>query len=156
MSVTRRLDLAACWALFAGPMFSLAAIAALAADPGAPPSDQTSAGRADRVVPGAATPRRKEEEKPGERLREGTRLKDVAGSFQTTGDRVAFHPDGKGESYRVLENLALQRIHEILDEGRGTLSWTVSGVVTEFRGSNYVLVTKAVVKTAADSPASGP
>ena len=102
--------------------------------------------RATRPAP-TRSDRGRDEERLGERLREGTRLNDVAGSFQFSGDRVAFHPDGKGESYRVLENLALERISRVLGQARGTPNWTVSGMVTEYRGSNYLLVTKAVVKT---------
>ena len=113
-------------------------------------------GRANRALPArASTVRRKDEDKLGERLREGTRITDVPGSFQFSGDRVSFHPDGKGdkgESFRVLENLALERINRELGQARGNLQWTVSGMVTEFRGNNYLLVTKAMVKTADGSP----
>ena len=137
----------------------LAAMTAAASSWAAPPDDSAakpSAGRADRVVPGPpSAARRKDDEKLGERLREGTRLIDVSGSFQFTGDRVAFHPDGKGESYKVLENLALDRVSRQLGQTRGNLTWTVSGLVTEYRNSNYLLVTKAVEKTAADAPESG-
>jgi hypothetical protein len=113
------------------------------------------AGAARTVLPGgpAASPRRSDEEKLTERMREGTRVIDVVGSFQTAGDRISFHPDGKGESYRVLENLALQRVDEYLGANRGTPTWTVSGVMTEFRGSNFLLVQKAVVRTLGDGPA---
>ncbi len=53
-------------------------------------------GRADRALPARApTVRRKDEDKLGERLREGTRITDVPGSFQFSGDRDSFHPDGK-------------------------------------------------------------
>jgi hypothetical protein len=142
--------------------------------------DQAAHGRADRALPvRAPAARRKDDEKLGERLREGTRISDVTGTFQFAGDRVAFHPDdnrsldghggpaGKGpagrtvptssqvaskgdkaESFRVLENLALERINRELGQARGTLQWTVSGIVTEYRGNNYLLVTKAVVKSA--------
>jgi hypothetical protein len=120
----------------------------LAQQPASPPS----AGRADRLVPVPPSGgRRQEEEKAGERLREGTRLVDVTGSFQFSGDRVTFHPDGKGESYRVLENLALDRIGRQLGQTRGSLTWTVSGLVTEYRNSNYLLVTKAVEKSTVES-----
>ena len=115
-----------------------------AATPGAG-SARTSPGSA-----GAPNPRRGDEERLGERLREGTRLTDIFGSFQTAGDRVSFHPEGKSESYRVLENLALQRIDEYLGANRGTPIWTVSGVMTEFRGSNFLLVSKAIVRSVGD------
>ena len=86
--------------------------------------------------------------KPTERLREGTRLVDERGIFQNLGDRIAFVPGGDKEPYRVLENLALERIGQKLDEGRGQQQWIVSGVITEFRGANYLLVTKAVIQLA--------
>ncbi len=136
--------------------------------------------RGDRALPARTfSDRRKDEEQLGERLREGTRITDVKGSFQFSGDRVAFHPDhlshqgsqgqpdgkrqpdgksypngkgDKGESFRVLENLALERINSELGQARGNLQWTVSGIVTEFRGNNYLLVTKAVVLAAASAP----
>ena len=45
----------------------------------------------------------------------------------------------------LLENLALERISRSLEDNRGS-KWTVSGLVTEYRGSNYLLVTKAVTQ----------
>lgn len=88
-----------------------------------------------------------------ERLREGTRLTEVVGTFQTIGaDGITFSPRGSKESYRVLENLALERIGRTLDESRGTRLWVVSGLITEYRGANYLLVSKAVMQ--ADEPAA--
>ena len=85
--------------------------------------------------------------KPVERLREGTLLTDEKGTFTSIGaDSVTFSRKGGKESYRVLENLALQRVSQQLDENRGQRQWIVSGRITEFRGSNYLLVTKAVVQ----------
>jgi hypothetical protein len=85
--------------------------------------------------------------KPAERLREGTRLTDMIGTFQSIGnDSVSFSPGGNKDSFRVLENLALQRIGQVLDENRGPRQWIVSGLITEYRGSNYLLVTKAVIQ----------
>ena len=84
--------------------------------------------------------------KPAERLREGTRLIDEVGTFQNVGDRIAFVPGDK-DSYRVLENLQLQRIGQSLDGARGQQLWVVSGVITEFCGANYLLVTKASIQS---------
>ena len=83
----------------------------------------------------------------GERLREGTRLVDVVGTFQAIGaDGITFSPRGSKDSYRVLENLALERIGRALDESRGTRLWVVSGLITEYRGANYLLISKAVMQ----------
>jgi hypothetical protein len=85
--------------------------------------------------------------KSSERLREGTRLVDVTGTFQSTGpDNISFLANGNKESYRVLQNLALQRISQSLEENQALRQWTVSGTITEFRGANYLLVTKAVIQ----------
>jgi hypothetical protein len=81
-----------------------------------------------------------------ERMREGERLVDRVGYFKVTGDRLTFYADNGAERYGGLENLALERIARVIGETPGTLEWTISGVVTEFRGGNYLLVTHAVLK----------
>jgi hypothetical protein len=92
----------------------------------------------------AAAPATSGAAKAADRQREGTRLTDERGAFQTSGDRIAFQPTGGGkDSYRVLENLALQRISFALDDSRGQGQWLVSGIITEYRGANYLLITKA-------------
>jgi hypothetical protein len=106
------------------------------------PGDQSSGGKP--AINNAEANRALE---AGERLREGTKLIDVVGAFDFSGERAAFHPDGSRDSFRVLENLALERISRILSEGRGPRQWTVSGLITEFRGTNYLLVQKAVIRT---------
>ena len=91
-----------------------------------------------------------EPDRGGERQREGTRLTEVSGRFELAGDRVTFSPAASKESYRLLENLALERVSQVLSESRARQEWTVSGTLTEFRGGNYLLLTKAVIKTAAE------
>ena len=105
---------------------------------------------AERLTP--ATPvstRMRQGEDSPQRLREGSKLTDVAGQFDFAGDRIAFFPSDSKESFRVLENLALERVSRILGEGRQKPEWSVSGVITEFRGVNYLLVTKAIIKPTA-------
>lgn len=79
------------------------------------------------------------------RLREGVELTAIGGTFKSTGDRITFYPDDRSDSLRALENQTLERIWSVLQE-TSEREWTVSGVVTEYRGSNYLLVTRAVVK----------
>jgi hypothetical protein len=90
--------------------------------------------------------RRTEERGNGDRQREGTRLTDVSGRFEIAGDRVTFFPAASRESYRLLENLSLERVAQVLSESRLRQEWTVSGTLTEFRGANYLLLTKAVIR----------
>lgn len=94
--------------------------------------------------------------KSNERLREGTKLVDVIGTFQSAGgDSISFSRDGGKESFRVLENLALQRIGQALENNLAGRQWIVSGIITEYRGANYLLVTKAVMRLQEGEGAAG-
>ncbi len=95
--------------------------------------------------------RRTEDRGNGDRQREGTRLIDVTGRFEIAGDRVTFFPTAGRESYRLLENLSLERVAQVLSESRSRQEWTVSGTLTEFRGANYLLLTKAVIRAQAEA-----
>lgn len=81
-----------------------------------------------------------------ERLREGSVLKDLPGTFQSAGDRISFCPSDREAALPVLENLALERVSGMLENAGGRV-WSVSGTVTEFRGRNYLLISRAVVRT---------
>lgn len=90
---------------------------------------------------------------PSQRLREGSALTRQGGTFVHVGDRIGFRPADQDETLLVLENLTLERIWKTLDEAPER-SWTVSGVVTEYRGRNYLLMERAVVRAhgVPDSP----
>ena len=94
-------------------------------------------------------------EKAAEKLREGTRLTDEIGGFTRVSERVSFAPAGGREPLRCLENLALERISRAIDESQGQRQWVVSGVITEFRGANFLLVTKAVIQLQEGETAAG-
>jgi hypothetical protein len=89
----------------------------------------------------AATPGRTAAAKEGRR--EGTRF-EGSGRFEVSGDRASFYPSEGEESFRVLENLALERVSRVLAETREPRQWQVTGTFTEYQGSNYLLVTKAM------------
>lgn len=76
-------------------------------------------------------------------LREGEII-EVVGKLELAGDRATFTPQNSDVSLRVLENLALQRVIQVLSESRDERQWLVSGVVTEYRGGNYLLIHKAI------------
>lgn len=79
------------------------------------------------------------------RLREGAKLENVLGRFEATGDRIAFYRMDGEESIRTLENLALERVSRELTGLPRERMWRVSGVVTEFRGNNFLLIESAVL-----------
>jgi hypothetical protein len=90
------------------------------------------------------------EETGADRQREGTRLVNQLGRFKTTGDRLTFELTGSDRAYLGLENLALERIGRVLADRQGQaeqLQWEVSGEFTEYRGTNYLLVMHAVLKS---------
>jgi hypothetical protein len=101
-------------------------------------------------APPPVVQRRPEVPRNGERQREGTRLIEISGRFDLAGDRVTFLPANEREHYKLLENLALERVGQVLSESRARHEWTVSGTLTEYRGSNYLLLQKAVIKTPAE------
>ena len=79
------------------------------------------------------------------RMREGTTVEELRGHFKLTGDRVTFFAvDGK-QRFGGLENLALERVARAVKDSPGQLRWQVTGIVTEYRGANYLLVTRAMM-----------
>jgi hypothetical protein len=88
------------------------------------------------------------------RLREGTQLTEVFGQFRLTGDRASFIPaDGSGK-YLALENLTLDRVTQTISEDPNPLEWVISGTITEYKGCNYLLLSRAILKN--KSPAAKP
>ena len=124
-----------------------------------PPEGPAPVGKApstgDSPAPGAAAAGTS---KSSERQREGTKLVDITGTFQSIGtDGVTFSPAGEKnkESYRLLENLALERIIRTLDENRGSRQGVASGELTEFRGANYLLIKKFMFPSQEGDSAGG-
>jgi hypothetical protein len=90
-----------------------------------------------------------------QRQREGTALVDAPGHFKLTGDRATFFPSGSDAHYMVLENLNLERIATAISDIPEQIPWVVSGTITEYRGANYLLVTKAILQNAPAAPGRG-
>ncbi len=82
-----------------------------------------------------------------ERLREGTKIVDQLGHFKITGDRAMFYTEDGKRQFGGLENLNLERIFRALSENREQLTWSISGTITEYRGSNFLLIDRAELKT---------
>jgi hypothetical protein len=87
------------------------------------------------------------------RLREGMKLVNQIGELREAGGRIAFYPDGGSHSFQLLENLALERVSRDLDQPHR--KWSVTGEITEYRGGNYLLLHRAILK-ARVSAAPGP
>lgn len=91
----------------------------------------------------------------GVRLREGSKLVDQIGEFQKSGDQFSFFTKETYGALRVLENLALERVARMLDDNPTMRLWSVTGVVTEYRNENYLLITHAVLKAQPKKTAAG-
>jgi len=89
------------------------------------------------------------EAQPVDRLREGAMLIDQLGTFKMAGDQITFRMEGEQGELGVLENLTLERVWKMLIDVRDR-QWTVSGMVTEYRGRNYLLLHRAVLRARAD------
>lgn len=87
------------------------------------------------------------------RHREGMLLQKLEGVIQSAADSYVLlitGADGKptGEQFRLLENLALERAATLLQQSESPEEklWVVSGIVTEFKQTNYLLMTRVVAK----------
>jgi hypothetical protein len=89
------------------------------------------------------------------RVREGTELSSVPGYFSITGSRVTFIASESGTRFAGLENLNLERISKMISNAPKQMDWEVSGEVTEYRGANFLLVRRAVLKTGTDAARKG-
>jgi hypothetical protein len=77
-------------------------------------------------------------------LREGLLLAEMVGSFRLSAERIQFVERGEAHrSFRCLENLMLQRVHQVIADEASESAWIVSGRITEFRGENFFLVEMA-------------
>ena len=112
-------------------------------------SRDLSASRSADLREETASTERDEEAK--HRQREGTRLVKEQGYFRATGDRLTFHiPGDDGRKYQGLENLSLERIAKVMSDRHDhpeQLIWEVSGFFTEYRGTNFLYITHAVLKS---------
>lgn len=140
------------WFLLAG-FWVLAGIGVIWAQPPAAPglfpgkasSARVSPPRTDAISADAGT-----EDELDRLRREGTQLRDERGRFELNGTRVIFvSADGKTR-FVGLENLALQRISQLVGGDFNDVDWIVSGLVTEYQGANYLLILRAT-KAAAGS-----
>lgn len=131
--------------------FGIFAILALAALPfiaqaqqqtGTPPP--VSAPDVDVVTDRASA--QADENRRRNRVREGTRITDSVGQFDWVGDRLNFVSDDGTQDFRVLENLAMERVAQSMEQAASQITWTVSGTVTEYRGSNYLLIEHVTLK----------
>jgi len=80
-------------------------------------------------------------------LREGDKITDEIGTFSAQGDLISFESDDKRLKLKALPNLNLERVRndsQIIEEKAPCV---VSGTITEFKKSNYILISRVRKKT---------
>ncbi|MDR3110796.1 MAG: hypothetical protein LBU65_14095 [Planctomycetaceae bacterium] len=103
-------------------------------------------GQEQAEVPVAAKP--DEKKVPPKRIREGTELNGEKVFFRQNGTRtVLYFVNNNQRRYACLENLTLERVLKSIETKPEHKFWKVNGKFTEFRGENYILLTRAVVTT---------
>ena len=126
----------------------LAVVSSAANEGSSARSRSADAGRSRRSQPSEA------EEKGLRRLREGTIVSDQTGYFREDGDGATFVAD-TGIEFGALPNLNLERVVRLLKSADepNSIRWSVNGEVTEFTGRNFLLISRAVYKSATPPPA---
>ena len=75
-----------------------------------------------------------------QRLREGAEIVDTLGTFEWVGDRLSFSADKEKNVFKILENRMMERVVQTQESSTGDLVWVVTGTITEYRGSNFLLM----------------
>ncbi|PQO38471.1 hypothetical protein [Blastopirellula marina] len=79
------------------------------------------------------------------RLREGAEIVDEPGTFEWIGDRLSFSPEKGDHVFKILENRMMERVVQTQESSTGKLVWVVTGTITEYRGSNYLLMKHVIL-----------
>jgi hypothetical protein len=88
--------------------------------------------------------------------REGTRLVEQLGQFKVAGDRLSFTSADGSLHFDCLENLCGQRVARTVTDSPEPLVWSVTGELTEYRGTNFLLLTQVVLKPRPRRTAAAP
>lgn len=80
--------------------------------------------------------------------REGSEIKDVVGSITKRGSNIIFAPSDQSTPLILLPGQLLERVEfyqQVQTRLGRDLPWRISGLITEYRGSNYLLITAATL-----------
>lgn len=80
------------------------------------------------------------------KLREGARLVDKVGKISERGGRHFFVPEGDTEQFTLLENQTLERVTSASSNQDDGQTWTITAIVTEFHGTRFLLLERAVLR----------
>ncbi len=98
----------------------------------------------------ASSPTSQSNTDTSDRFREGTRVVGLSGTFSENGRRWMMHAENSGPTFRILENLTLQRIANAITDDAQDNFWKVSGILTEFQNENFLLIDRIQRGTKSD------
>jgi hypothetical protein len=84
-------------------------------------------------------------------MREGTRIESRSAVCRFNGERLNVDLEEFERPILALENLAAQRILDTIRNDPNDDQWLLTGTITEFRGSNYLLLER-VKRDASNKP----
>ena len=87
--------------------------------------------------------------RPG--VREGGEIVSQIGYFQPAGNRLAFVSADDKSHFVALENQNLERVSQAIAEN-GQLQWIVSGTISQYRGEDFIFLSRAELKAAHRQP----
>lgn len=76
-------------------------------------------------------------------LREGNAISNETAHCRMSGERLVIEIGEEGRTLTALENLAAQRILEMVIDDPTEQEWIVTGKITEFQERNFILVERA-------------
>lgn len=79
-------------------------------------------------------------------MREGHKIYDAVGHFSVQGDTISFIGAENGLLLGTLPNLNLERIRADSDANDDDPKWVISGVITEYKNANFILITRVIKK----------
>lgn len=109
-----------------------------------PPRSNVSAQETDSTTTDMAEQAQEQFQKKN-RLREGAEIVDQSGSVEWIGDRLCFTPEKGGHVFKILENRMMERVVQTQESSTGKLVWVVTGTITEYRGSNFLLMKHVIL-----------
>lgn len=80
--------------------------------------------------------------------REGSEIRDIVGSITKRGSNIIFAPSDQSTPLILLPGQLLERVEfyqQVQTRLGRDLPWRISGLITEYRGSNYLLITAATL-----------
>jgi hypothetical protein len=106
------------------------------------PNENGAASTAETITGSTEKPTGENQETVA-RFHEDGEIVEQVGQFSIGGDRVVFVTANGQHRFIALENRSLEGVASTIGGNLASVPWIVSGKITEYRGSYYLLLTRA-------------